>query len=227
MLLLMLSGNVQPNPGPTINLHCLPTLSDFKDRAGLGFIHLNVRSLVPKIDKIKIWANTTNTDIMVLSETWLKKSVPDELTSIEGYKVYRTDRVGKGGGIAIYVNSKFKSYVTLSVTKAKQFEVLAIKVGISKDTYITVVGCYRPPSATKDAFQSISDILHELNVSEFILMGGLNWDWLSGSSDCLKELCDALNLVQLINEPTRLNPKAQNKSTALDLIITNTAHRYA
>lgn len=104
---------------------------------------------------------------------------------------------------------------------------MAIKVGISKDTYITVVGCYRPPSATKNDFQSISDILHEINDSECILTGDLNWDSLSGTSDCLKELCDALNLVQFINEPTRLNPKAQNKSTALDLIITNTAHKYA
>ena len=101
MLLLMLSGNVQPNPGPNIALQCLPTPSDFKSRAGLGFIHLNVRSLVPKMDMIKIWANTTNTDIMVLSETWLKKSVLDESISIEGYKVYRTDRVGKGGGCHI------------------------------------------------------------------------------------------------------------------------------
>lgn len=154
MLLLMLSGNVQPNLGPNITLQCLPTPSHSKGKAGLIFVHLNVRCFVLKIDMIKIWANITNTDIMVLSETRLKKSVPDESISIEGYKVYRTDRVGKGDGVAIYVKSKFKSSVTLSVTKAKQFEVLAIKVGISNDTYITVVGCYRPPSASKDAFQS-------------------------------------------------------------------------
>lgn len=61
MCLLMLSGNIQPKPGPNITLQCLPTPSDFKGRAGLSF---NFRSLVPKIDMIKIWANTTNTDIM-------------------------------------------------------------------------------------------------------------------------------------------------------------------
>ncbi len=154
MLLLMLSGNVQPNPGPITSMHCLHTPSDFKSRTGLGFIHLNVRSLFPKLDMIKIWVNTTNADIIVLSETWLKKSITDDLIYIDGYKVYRTDRVGKGGGVAIYVKSKFVSSVTLSITRAKQFEVLAIKVGFSKVSNITVVGCYRPPSATRDALKA-------------------------------------------------------------------------
>jgi len=57
-------------------------------------------------------------------------------------------------------------------------------------------------------------------------MSDLNWDWLSGTSDCFKELCDFLNLAQLINAPKRPNPKVQHKSTLLDLIITNTAHKF-
>lgn len=123
----------------------------------------------------------------------------------------------------IFFSFVIKKLICWHVTKAN----LAIKVGISKATYITEVGCFRPPSASKDAFQSISDILHEIKDSEFILLGDLYWDWLSGTSDCLKEPCDVLNLVQIINEPTRLNPKAQNKSTALDFIRTNAAHKYA
>lgn len=63
MLLLMLSGNVQPNPWPITPMYCLPTPSDFKSRTGLGFMNLNVRILVPILDMIKIWVNTTNADI--------------------------------------------------------------------------------------------------------------------------------------------------------------------
>ncbi len=77
----------------------------------------------------------------------------------------------------------------MSITRAKQFEVLAIKVGVLKVSNITLVGCYRPLSATRDAPKAFSDILHELNdSSEFILMSDLNWDWLSGTSDCFREL---------------------------------------
>lgn len=45
-LLLLMSGNVQPNPGPDTPI-CFNTQADFKERSGLGFFHLNVRSLVP------------------------------------------------------------------------------------------------------------------------------------------------------------------------------------
>jgi len=120
-----------------------------------------------------MWANTRNADFIIISETCLKKSVSDERISVEGFKVYRTDRVGKGGGVAIYVKFKFISSVALSLTKAKQFEILTVKVNISKDAAITVVGCYRSPSASKDAFQTLCKILHRPNNndSEFIFYG--------------------------------------------------------
>jgi len=50
-LLLLLSGNVQPNPGPPSSSSSSSQIAipaDFKSRSGLGFIHLNVRSLLPK-----------------------------------------------------------------------------------------------------------------------------------------------------------------------------------
>lgn len=54
-------------------------------------------SEVPKMDMIKIWANRTDTDIMVLSETWLKKGVSNDEIAIDGYNVFRSERRGKEG----------------------------------------------------------------------------------------------------------------------------------
>lgn len=102
ILLLLISGNVQPNPGP--DMQCLQTPSDFKSRSGLGIFHLNVRSLLSKMDGVRIWAKSTDADIIVFSETWLSKSVLDTDICITGYNVYRTDRVKKGGGVAICKN---------------------------------------------------------------------------------------------------------------------------
>ena len=103
MLMLLSSGNVQPNPGPVSDTTCLDTPNDFKNRSGAGFIHINVRSLLPKIDMVKIWANTTNADVLVVSETWLRKSIPDNYVALEGYNIFRTDRRAKGGRVAIYL----------------------------------------------------------------------------------------------------------------------------
>lgn len=162
VLLLLISGNVQPNPGPDSAI-CFNTPADFKSRAGLGFIHLNVRSLIAKIDIIRIWAHSTEADVIVLSETWLSKSVLNEDISIDGYNVYRTDRPRRGGGVAVYIKSKFRVNMLLSKSVSKQFEFLALDLEVSRTLHITVVGCYRTPSAVRDALPSLMQLLSGLN----------------------------------------------------------------
>lgn len=86
ILMLLISGNVLPNPGPynaSTSVFNVPT--DLKSRSGLGFIHINVRSLLPKLDMVRIWVKNTNADVIVLSETWLNKSVPDKAIGIDGH----------------------------------------------------------------------------------------------------------------------------------------------
>lgn len=64
------------------------------------------------------------------------------------------------------------------------------------------------------------------NSSELLLIGDLNLDWLTASSDNLKVVCDSLNLTQLINSSTRPNIKNLSKSSLLDLILTNAPHKH-
>jgi len=96
-LLLLLSSNVQPNPGP--ELQCIPLPSDVKSMSGLSVIHLNVRSLLPKMDLLRIWVNLTVADIVVRSETWLTKSITDMDIGMGDYNVFRADRLRKGDGV--------------------------------------------------------------------------------------------------------------------------------
>uniref|UniRef100_A0A1A8AW44 Uncharacterized protein n=1 Tax=Nothobranchius furzeri TaxID=105023 RepID=A0A1A8AW44_NOTFU len=93
VLLLLLSGNVQPNPGP--EPQCAKTPSDFKSLSGLKHIHLNVCSLLNKMDEVRIWVTSTGADIVIISETWLTKSVTNEDINIDGFNVYRMDRPKK------------------------------------------------------------------------------------------------------------------------------------
>lgn len=100
VILLLLSGNVHPNPGPDLN--CLSTPDDFKARSGLGIIHINVRSLLPKMDHMKIWAKSSDSYVLVLSETWLKKSITDKDIAIKGYNVFCGDRPSKKNVMLLY-----------------------------------------------------------------------------------------------------------------------------
>ena len=157
-LLLLLSGNVQPNPGPATTTMCLQTPADFLNRTGIGFIHMNVRSLLPKMDMVNIWANSTNADIMVVLETWLSRSIPDSHVNLDGYNIFRADRRAKGGGVAIYTNNTFQTTV-ISKSVPKQYELIVLKVEFTKGCVMTIVGCYRPPSASKDTLSSLTESL--------------------------------------------------------------------
>ena len=200
VLLLLISGNVHHNPGPGFaeSAVIFNTPTEFKTRSGLGFMHLNVRSMIAKMDMIRIWAHTTDADVIVISETWLNKAVLNKDINIDGYNVYRTDRPKKGGGVAVYVKSKFHVNIRLSTSVSKQFELLALDMEISKTLHITVVGCYRPPSAISCTLPSLMELLSGLKFNEIVLIGDLNWNWLLPASDDFKAFCDSFNLFRLL-----------------------------
>lgn len=90
-----------------------------------------------------------------------------------------------------------------------------------------VVGCYHPPSASSEAILLLTDMLHSWSNFDLVLMGDLNWDWLSQSSDSFKDICNSLCLEQLISSPTHLNGKSMSKSSLIDIILTNIPHVFS
>ncbi len=95
ILMLLLSGNVLPYNKPALTFK-VP--ADLISRSDLGFIHMNVRSLLPKMNLVRIWAKNTSADIIVISETWLNKTVLDKAIGIDGHTVNSADRQKRGGG---------------------------------------------------------------------------------------------------------------------------------
>ena len=74
-----------------------------KQNKGVKIGHLNIRSLLKKIDEIKILIHQNSFDILAISETWLSDKIPNELVNIPGLNVYRKDRPSHGGGVLIYI----------------------------------------------------------------------------------------------------------------------------
>ena len=92
-LLILLSGDISLNPGPTHQhkLHCLNEWKISKSR-GLHFIHLNINSLLPKIEELLIIAKSTIAAIIGISESKLDESVLEPEIEIVDYKILRCDR---------------------------------------------------------------------------------------------------------------------------------------
>ena len=89
----------------------------------------------------------------------------------------------------------------LSRSVPKQFELLLLKIHLSRNKSLTIAACYRPPSAP-----SCGDMLNTPAI--------------------LQSKLDALNLTQIINEHTRVNPKSVDTGSLIDMILTNLPSKY-
>ena len=95
----------------------------------------------------------------------------------------------------------------------------------ARNKSLTVATCYRPPSAPSCALNTICELIAPHLSSELVLLGDLTWDMLN-TPTVLQSKLEVLNLTQIINEPTRYNPKSVNTGTLIDIILTNSPFKY-
>ena len=142
-------------------------------------MHVNIRSLLPKFVLLTALAHSANPDVLAVSESWLRKATKNSEISIPNYNIFRQDRTAKGGGVAVYCRDSLQSNVILSRSIPKQFELLILKITLSRNKSLTVAACYRPPSAPSCALDTICELIAPHLASEFVLLGDLNWDMLN------------------------------------------------
>ena len=100
LLLLLLCGDIESQPGPTSN-------SEFKTpklKKGIKFCHQNIRGLYEKIDETREILLSYNFDIFSLSETSITQDFHNAFFDIRGYSFITRDRKsGQGGGRGLYI----------------------------------------------------------------------------------------------------------------------------
>ena len=103
----MLCGDVELNPGPDSvdgstdsSLNSTDSSIDFLSNH-LSIFHLNIQSILPKLDLIKCEAEAY--DVLVFSESWLKPEVKNDSLGIENFlPPFRTDRYDRPGEALLY-----------------------------------------------------------------------------------------------------------------------------
>jgi hypothetical protein len=76
---------------------------EFPNLKGMHFIHVNARSILPKMSELRIMAKESKAAVIAISETWLDSSVINSEIQIEGYSILRNDRDRHGGGVCTYI----------------------------------------------------------------------------------------------------------------------------
>ena len=104
--MLILSGDISLNPGPVYNSQssCSNECNVFKAK-GIHLIHLNVNSLLPKIDEIRYIVARTNATVIGISESKLDKIILQLEIQISNYELLICDRKRNREGVACYIRS--------------------------------------------------------------------------------------------------------------------------
>ena len=66
--------------------------------------------------------------MLVVTESWLKRSVPDSAINIDGYNVYRQDRSSKAGEVAIITKEHLQCTIATRKSIRKQFDLIILTI---------------------------------------------------------------------------------------------------
>ena len=126
------------------------------------FIHYNVDSIlaVGRIDELTLVCQTLNIDCLVISESHLDLTIPQNLLAIPGFhEPVRHDREVSGrlgGGCLVYVSNKH-TFEQKTDLQANDFEHIWVDIRIDNILY-TVNVWYRPPNVDNhDHFLTVSE----------------------------------------------------------------------
>jgi hypothetical protein len=211
ILILLLSGDIEINPGPALTHN-------------LSFGHLNIASIRNKAASLHNYLIEFPFDVLALNETWLR---PDETSSFlsslhpsEYSLISRPRQHGNGGGVA-FLFKKFLKFSQLSIPGAP-FQSLEVIAGAldNGNKRICFLNIYRPPSSSFALFMIEFQSILETFIScpsELIISGDFNIhidNPTDNHSGQFINLLTSFDLKQHMNAPTH------HLGHTLDLLIT-------
>ena len=190
------------------------------DRLIVG--HLNVNSIRHKFVALESLIKG-KIDILVVSETKIDNTFPDEQFCIEGYNTpFRYNRNCDGGGLLVYLRSDIPCK-KLDIILSGDIEGLFIDITLRKKKWLLFAG-YNPKKEYISPFLShVGKSLDNLmgKYENLLLLGDFNSEM---KEDAMKDFCDTYNLQNLIVDPTcfknPLNP------SRIDMILTNRVNSF-
>ena len=236
-MVLILSGNIELNPGPLDRNQIKKGDFEVFNNKGLHFMHLNINGLLNKIDELCYITRSSNAAVIGITETKLGNTVYDSEVTVDGYNIVRNDRNRSGGEVACYIRNNicFNRKNCLS----DNIENIFIDLLFPKKKPISVCIIYKPPSQSQFLQQIITEFEALDLDNEIYILGDFNINLLFRDKYILnksneiknidknllpeisryKEFCSIYGLSQLIDCPTRIT---SNTSTLIDHIFTNT-----
>ena len=180
-------------------------------REEIKCICLNARSIINKKDELNIMVDDIKPHIIGITETWANNDITDAELGLEGYAMFRKDRMGRrGGGVLLYIKENIPAYEVQLQEEADCNEAIWCKL-VTGHTTVTIGVVYRCPNITKQNNEKIYNAISEVSKGDCIIMGDFNhgnikWDSLQSTGvEDQRFLCLVQDnfLTQHVLEPTR------------------------
>ncbi len=219
LLLLLLCGDVRPNPGPTSDI-VVPTSTLTMPSSSVSIpVSCVTRPVLASANICGLRGKALHIEAeyivpyslcaFALQETKLPSRCNDPVLQIPDYTLFRKDHSGSGGGVAIYVQNSLNPRRLRSQLPAS-FELVAVQAffGLRRLILASVYLPPRPRAQMEEQISDLSDWIASLGSSarDLILLGDLNLCPLDNrqpwQGEALSQLCRNFGLSQVVQEAT-------------------------
>ncbi len=198
---IILSGDIETNPGPTTNTNRL-------SNASLSIAHLNIRSIRNKLEYIK--DNYLDFDVLCFTETHLTDIIDNNMIILEEFNtIYRKDNSAHSGGLLVYVSATFPSR-RLTDLEAILPESIWVEIKDKSNKYF-ICNVYRPPNYSVEFWHKLNVCIESASelTNQIVIVGDINEDQLNPTNTKLRNILMINNMRNIITEPTRITEHSQ------------------
>jgi len=191
-------------------------------------MHVNSRSLTPKLEEIDSLLIQLPVKILAITETWLDQSTTPPPALPDYSFVHKPRNKGRGGGVALFIRKEFQFHILEPPSTClthTTYESLFICIPQDKGTDLIVGVIYRPPGTNLTLFNDefnvlLADITN--SKKEIILAGDFNIDLLKADkheqTKMFYNYMTSYQILPTISKPTRITDLT---SSLIDNIFTN------
>ena len=122
---------------------------------------LNARSIINKKTELNIMVDDIKPHIIGITESWANKDITNAELGLEGYVMFRKDRIGRrGGGILLYIKDTIPAYEVQLQEEADCNEAIWCNL-VTGHTAVIIGVVYRCPNITKQNNDKIHNAINE------------------------------------------------------------------
>ena len=131
---------------------------------------LNARSIINKKTELNIMVDDIKPHIIGITESWANNDITNAELGLEGYVMFRKDRIGRrGGGVLLYIKDTIPAYEVQLQEEADCNDAIWCNL-VTGHTTVIIGVVYRCPNITKQNNEKIHNAINEVSKGEELNM---------------------------------------------------------